>query len=242
MYNRYFNDEQIAELRTDYYKIVNNVLFNLQCRKTGNEILASIPNVGKITAYLGSSILSTSGVVLAGSIMKNIGLNPFQTGPISIMGPMLVFSGIGFAIELGRSWSQKINFTNLSKECAKKKEVLDYLCDNFSMLCKQANLDSFNFEQWIFNICEILNQKNRDGEPLSAHILNDIFYLNFKKQSTEYLKYKSKDYNDEYLKKYTIHNELLRYENILYKGFINLYNKCCGFYNMNISNNFSPIR
>ena len=123
-----------------------------------------------------------------------------------------------------------------------KKEALDYLCDNFSKLCNQTNLDSFNFEQWIFNICEILNQKNRDGEPLSAHILNDIFNLNFKKESSRYLKYKSKDYNDEYLKKYTIHNELLRYENILYKGFIYLYNKSCGFYNMNISNNFSPIR
>ena len=121
MYNRYFNDEQLAELRTDYYKIMNNVLFNLQCRKTGNEIIASIPYAGKLTAYLGSSILSTSSVALASGIMKSIGLNPFQTQPLSIMGPLLVVTGLGGAIELGRSWSQKINFTNLSKRCAEER-------------------------------------------------------------------------------------------------------------------------
>lgn len=88
-----YTEEQISILKEEYTKMIDSVLFELKARKIGNQILANSPKLGKVTVYAGAALLSTACVTIAGSILKQHGINVLGT-PMTIFAPLLGATGI----------------------------------------------------------------------------------------------------------------------------------------------------
>ena len=219
-----YTEEQISILKEEYTKMIDSVLFELKARRIGNQILANSPKLGKVTVYAGAAILCTAGVTIAGTILKQNGINVLSQ-PMSMFAPMLGFIGIGETYVLGSEFSKRFDSTEIEKKSRKNIDVLDFLCERFTKLRECANLDSYNFQNLINYMNQLLQYRNKIGQPISAHFLLRFLGINHNDELTE-----------DNLRRKRMYIELLKSDRQLWYGFNSIYRKSCEFYNTNVNN------
>ena len=219
-----YTEEQISILKEEYTKMIDSVLFELKARKIGNQILANSPKLGKVTVYAGAALLSTACVTIAGSILKQYGINVLGT-PMTIFAPLLGATGVAGTVDLGSEWSKRFDFTEIERTSRKNIDVLDFLCERFTKLRECANLDSYNFQNLINYMNQLLQYRNKMGQPISAHFLLRFLGINHNDELTE-----------DNLRRKRMYIELLKSDRQLWDGFNSIYRKSCEFYNTNVNN------
>lgn len=222
----YYTEEQITELKKEYNKMLDDLIFNLQAKKVGNMLVAKTPTIAKLTIFTGATILTGVNTVLVKNFLQDlIDFNLFQTNPISPVLPLVL--GIDFSA-LSVVWNEltdKFRKKDLQKRCEEKIEILDFWINGFKNLKKYSELNSYDFQNWIFYLNNLLEYKNKMGEFLSHYVFVKIFNMN----------YKDEDYSKDALSKRKKYLCLLNYERELMKGFTNIYQKSYDLYNQNIN-------